>query len=155
MPYTTAFGCLECSWGQHQPNEGKESCLPCKAGRYQLKKGQSECLDCPAGHFCPDPSSQPVDCPTDSFCPRNANKPEVCSPLFQPNNNTRASHCIPDPVLYITVAISLLMAVLIIASLAFAIACRIHKNKIQKIEETNSLLPSMRRPVKNPDYQGL
>ena len=135
MPYTTSWKCLQC--------------------RYQLEKGQSKCLSCPAGHFCPDPSAHPVDCPSNSVCPANSNKPEECSALFQPNNNTLASGCVPDPILYVTVVISLLMAVLIIASLAFAIACRIHKNKIQKIEETNSLLPSMRKPVKNPDYQGL
>ena len=155
MPYTTALECLQCSWGQYQPNAGEESCLSCDSGQYQLKKGQSKCLNCPAGHFCPNPSSEPVDCPTNSVCPPKANEPKVCSPLFQPNNNTLASHCVPDPILYVTVAISLLMVVLIIASLAFAIACRIHKNKIQKIEETKSLLPSMRKPVRNPDYQGL
>ena len=147
--------CLACNKGQHQLETGQSYCLNCESGKYQTEVGQANCLECPAGFFCPDITGLPVVCPTNAFCPKNVAVPLLCNPLFLPNNVTQASGCSPDSIFYVTVAISVSMAILIIASLSFAIGCRIYKNRLLQVEEGRSLLPSMRRPVKNPDYQGL
>ena len=156
--YTAAASakmCLACNKGQHQSENGQSHCVDCDGGTYQTKLGQKDCLVCPAGFFCPDITSGPLECPGNAFCPSRVSQPQVCNPLFIPNNSTKATGCTPDSIFYITVAISISMAVLIIISLSFAIGCRIYKNRLIRLEESRALLPSMRRPVKNPDYQGL
>ena len=147
--------CLACNKGQCQPNYGQPKCSVCESGTYQTKSGQENCLDCPPGFFCPDRTSLPVGCPGNAYCPTRVAEPLLCHPLFQPNNISKATGCNPDSTFYVTVAISVSMLLLIVASLAFAIGCRVYKNRQHSVEENRSLLPSMRRPVKNPDYQGL